>query len=98
MGFIALFKLVYIIFITKQPKYYIYLLLIVPILIWGISQYLNSAAGQYILGRMDQLAYDDQSATNSGFVRLYYGYYAFGELSYQKYERMMTEVFNQIKR
>ena len=83
MGFIALFKLVYIIFITKQPKYYIYLLLIVPILIWGISQYLNSAAGQYILGRMDQLAYDDQSATNSGFVRLYYGYYAFGELSLQ---------------
>lgn len=83
MTFIALIKLLYIIFITRKTKYYIYLILIVPLLFLGISEYLGSTAGQYIAGRMNQLSFDDETATNSGFVRLYYGYFAFSDLNIQ---------------
>ena len=32
---------------------------------------------------MNQLSFDDETATNSGFVRLYYGYFAFSDLNIQ---------------
>lgn len=81
MGFIAIIKFIYILLVTRQRKYYFYLALLIPMFVIGIQKYLNSQAGSYISERTEQLDYTDETATNSGFVRLYFGWYKYGELS-----------------
>ena len=78
---IAIIKLVYVVFITREKKYYFYLAILIPVLLVVVNSYLNSAAGAYISERTSELGlYDDRDQTNSTFVRVYYGWYAWGDL------------------
>lgn len=81
MGYLAIIKIVYILLVTKQRKYYFYIVLLVPMFVIGIQWYLNSQAGSYISERTEQLDYTNETSTSSGFVRLYFGWYKYGELS-----------------
>ncbi len=79
-AFLVLVKLIYLLTVQRKMKYYFMLAILVPIVIFIIRWYLGSEIGQYVVDRTEQLSFDDTSATNSGFVRLYYGYYEFGTL------------------
>ena len=81
MGFLAIIKIVYILLITKQRKYYFYIVLLVPMFVIGIQWYLNSQAGAYVAERSEQFDYTNETSTSSGFVRMYFGWYRYGELS-----------------
>lgn len=81
IGFIAIVKLLYILLVTRRKKYYFYLALLVPLFVIGVRWYLNSQAGSYISARTEQLDYTNETSTSSGFVRLYFGWYKYGELS-----------------
>ena len=81
MGFLAIIKFLYILLVTRQKKYYFYLSIMIPMFVMGIQWYLNSQAGSYISERTEQLDYSDETSTSSGFVRLYFGWYKYGELS-----------------
>lgn len=81
MGFIAIVKLLYILLVTRKKIYYFYLAVLIPMFVIGVRWYLNSQAGSYVSERTEQLDYTDETATNSGFVRMYFGWYKYGELS-----------------
>lgn len=81
LGFIAIMKLLYILLVTRKKMYYFYLAVLIPMFVIGVQWYLNSQAGSYISERTEQLDYTDETATNSGFVRMYFGWYRYGELS-----------------
>lgn len=81
LGFLAIVKLLYILLVTRQKKYYFFLAVLIPAFVIGVRWYLNSQAGSYISERTEQLDYTDETATNSGFVRMYFGWYKYGELS-----------------
>lgn len=81
LGLLALIKLLYIVFTTKQTKYYLYLAVLIPVLVYGVSSYLSSSSGAYISERTEQLDLSNREATNSGFVRIYYGWFTYGDLS-----------------
>lgn len=81
MGFIAIIKFVYILLVTRQRKYYFYLAILIPMFVIGIQRYLNSQAGSYISERTEQLDYTNETSRSSGFVRLFFGWYKYGELS-----------------
>ena len=81
LGFLGILKLFYIVLKTRQLKYYLYLFILIPTFIFAINYYLNSSSGAYVSARTEQLDYTDQTATNSGFVRMYFGWYRFFELS-----------------
>lgn len=81
LGFIAIVKLLYVLLVTRKKKYYFFLAVLIPLFIIGIRWYLNSQAGSYISERTEQLDYTNESSTSSGFVRLYFGWYKYGELS-----------------
>lgn len=81
LGLLALIKLLYIVFTTKQTKYYLYLAVLIPVLVYGVSSYLSSSSGAYISERTEQLDFSNREATNSGFVRIYYGWFTYGDLS-----------------
>ena len=81
MGFLAIIKIVYILLVTKQKKYYFYIVLLVPMFVIGIQWYLNSQAGAYVAERSEQFDYTNETSTSSGFVRMYFGWYRYGELS-----------------
>ena len=79
MAIIAIVKIAYIIFVTRQSRYYLLLALLIPITIVGIKYYLDSSAGAYVASRVAEL--DSNSEGTSGFVRLFYGWNMFSELS-----------------
>lgn len=81
LGFIAIVKLLYILLVTRKKIYYFYLAVLIPMFVIGVRWYLNSQAGSYVSERTEQLDYTDETATNSGFVRMYFGWYKYGELS-----------------
>ena len=81
MGFIAIVKLLYILLVTRKKIYYFYLAVLIPMFVIGVQWYLNSQAGSYISERTEQLDYTNETSTSSGFVRLYFGWYKYGELS-----------------
>lgn len=81
LGFIALMKVLYILLITRKTKYYLFLAVMLPVFIVGINWYLGSSSGAYVSSRTEQLDYSDESSTSSGFVRMYFGWYRFGELT-----------------
>lgn len=81
LGFIAIVKLLYILLVTRKKIYYFYLAVLIPMFVIGVRLYLNSQAGSYVSERTEQLDYTDETATNSGFVRMYFGWYKYGELS-----------------
>lgn len=81
LGFLAIVKLLYILLVTRQKKYYFFLAVLIPAFVIGVRWYLNSQVGSYISERTEQLDYTDETATNSGFVRMYFGWYKYGELS-----------------
>ena len=81
LGFLAIVKLLYILLVTRQKKYYFFLAVLIPAFVIGVRWYLNSQAGSYVSERTEQLDYTDETATNSGFVRMYFGWYKYGELS-----------------
>lgn len=81
LGFIAIVKLLYVLLVTRKKKYYFLLAVLIPLFVIGIRWYLNSQAGSYISERTEQLDYTNESSTSSGFVRLYFGWYKYGELS-----------------
>lgn len=79
--FIAIVKLLYILLVTRKKKYYFYLAVLIPMFVIGVRWYLNSQAGSYISARTEQLDYTNETSKSSGFVRLYFGWYKYGELS-----------------
>lgn len=81
---LAIIKLIYLIIISRQRKYIVYLIVLIPLFILGIQHYLETSAGQYMLSRTDQLQYNRNSDLNSGFVRLYYGYIQFGNINFSE--------------
>lgn len=81
MGFIAIVKLLYILLVTRKKIYYFYLAVLIPMFVIGVQWYLNSQAGSYISERTEQLDYTNETSTSSGFVRLYFGWYKYWELS-----------------
>lgn len=84
LGFLVIVKLFYILLATREKKYYFYLAILLPVFVLGIQWYLNSQAGSYISERTEQLDYTDETATNSGFVRMYFGWYRYGELTLEQ--------------
>ena len=80
MLFLYIVKILYIIVVVRQYKYFFLIILIVPIIAFGISRYLDSTQGAYVAGRLEQMSNTDETETSSTFVRLYYGWYAFGYL------------------
>lgn len=83
MLFVAIVKLIYIIFVTKQIKYYLYLAILIPVFIYSINTFLLSSTGAYVTERSNEMAvYDDRDQTGSTFVRIYYGWYAYFDMDY----------------
>lgn len=80
--FIYLIKFLYVTFITRKSKYYFALAIIIPLFLYIGQNYLSSSSGAYVSERMMEMAdSSDYGQTNSTFVRIYYGWYRFGELS-----------------
>lgn len=77
--FIYVIKFVYLALVTRSPKYYFALSVLIPIFIFFANNYLNSSSGSYVSERIQEMADFDESQTNSTFVRLYYGWYAYGD-------------------
>ena len=79
MLFLYVMKFIYLAFVTRKLKFYLALSVLVPLFVFSASNYLNSDSGNYVSERMQQMADNDESQTSSTFVRLYYGWYAYGD-------------------
>lgn len=77
--FIYVMKFIYLAFVTRKRKFYFALFILIPLFIYFANSYLNSSSGGYVSERIQEMANTDESQTNSTFVRLYYGWYAFGD-------------------
>lgn len=83
MLFIATIKLIYIIFVTKQKKYYIYLTLLLPVLFYVVNTFLQSSTGVYVTERTEEMAnFEDRDQSGSTFVRMYYGWYSYFDMDH----------------
>ena len=77
--FIYVMKFIYLSVVTRNRNYYLALFILIPLFIYFASNYLNSSSGSYVAERIQEMADLDESQTNSTFVRLYYGWYAYGD-------------------
>lgn len=78
---LAIVKIIYILFVTRQKKYYFYLAVLIPLLAFVANLYMKSSSGTYISERTVEMGeYNDRDQTGSTFVRLYYGWYAYDDL------------------
>lgn len=77
--FIYVMKFIYLAFVTRKRKFYFALFILIPLFIYCANSYLNSSSGSYVSERIQEMTNNDESQTNSTFVRLYYGWYAYGD-------------------
>lgn len=77
--FIYVMKFIYLVLVTRKQKFYLALFILIPLFIFFANNYLNSSSGSYVSGRIQEMTDNDESQTNSTFVRLYYGWYAYGD-------------------
>lgn len=77
--FIYVMKFIYLALVTRKQKFYLALFILIPLFIFFANNYLNSSSGSYVSGRIQEMTDNDESQTNSTFVRLYYGWYAYGD-------------------
>lgn len=81
MLFVIIVKLIYVIFVTRRKKYYLYLAVLIPVFIYAINTFLLSSSGAYVAERTNEMAaFDDRDQTGSTFVRIYYGWYSFFDM------------------
>lgn len=73
LGILGVMKFIDLVFVTKQRKYYLFLALIVPLTLYGITSFLDSGSGSYVAGRTSELTTMDDSKESS--VRIYYGWF-----------------------
>lgn len=79
LGIVGVMKLIDLVFVTKQKKYYILLAVLVPLTVFGISSFLDSNSGSYVAGRISELTTMDGS--NESSVRIYYGWFLLDSFS-----------------
>lgn len=79
--FLAIIKLIYIIFITRKAKYYLFLVCMAPIIVYCATLYLSTSSGMIISERVAEI--DGTAGENSsGFFRVVLGWNVYGQLSF----------------
>lgn len=80
LALIVLIKLLQVLVVSRNVKYYLMLLLLIPLIVFIASRYLGSDMGSYVVERSSELQMDEKS-TQSGNMRIYYGWLQYGLLS-----------------